>query len=236
MKIGVFDSGLGGLTVLKQLVSKYPNCEYIYVGDNKNVPYGSKSKEELFNLSSKIIDFLLSKKVDIIIIACGTISSNIYFDLKQKYDIPIYDIISPTINYLNDSGYNKIGVMATVKTIESNIFNNIHKEVVTSSCPLLVPYIEGNTNGNIDEIVEEYLKNMNDIDALVLGCTHYPILENIIKKHTNATLINMGKVLCDYISIKQDTQKIDLYFSHLDEKIINNINKIIDFDYELKEL
>lgn len=236
MKIGVFDSGLGGLTVLKQLVCKYPNCEYIYVGDNKNVPYGSKSKEELFNLSSKIIDFLLSKKVDIIIIACGTISSNVYIDLKQKYNIPMYDIISPTINYLNDSEYNKIGVIATVKTIESNIFNSINKEVVTSSCPLLVPYIEGNINVNIDEIVEEYLKNMNDIDALVLGCTHYPILENIIKKHTNATLINMGKVLCDYISIKQNIQRIDLYFSHLDEKIINNINKIINFDYELKEL
>ena len=100
MRIGVFDSGIGGLTVLKTLINKYPCHEYIYCGDTKNIPYGEKSIDELKQLSSNIINFLISKNVNIIIIACGTVSSNIYSYLKDKYSVPIYDIISPTINPL----------------------------------------------------------------------------------------------------------------------------------------
>lgn len=105
MRVGVFDSGIGGLTVLKNIYKHYPNNEYIYFGDTINLPYGNKTKEELNYLSSLDVDFLLSKKVDIIIIACGTISANCINHLKNKYDIPIYDIISPTIEYLNNSTY-----------------------------------------------------------------------------------------------------------------------------------
>ena len=93
MRIGVFDSGIGGLTVLKELVRKYPNNEYIYVGDTLNVPYGEKNKNELFSLSAKIIDYLLLKKIDIIIIACGTVSSNIKDELIRKYSIPIIMVL-----------------------------------------------------------------------------------------------------------------------------------------------
>ena len=103
MRIGLFDSGVGGLTVLKTLINKYPNNEYIYYGDTLNVPYGNKSKEELLKLSRHNIEFLLSKKVDMIIIACGTVSSNCLTELKKEYRIPIYSIIEPTINYLNNS-------------------------------------------------------------------------------------------------------------------------------------
>ena len=113
MKIGVFDSGIGGLTVLNKLIEKYPNNEYTYYGDIKNIPYGDKSIEELKELSSKIIDFLIEKKVDLIVIACGTISSNLSNYLKQKYSIKIIDIISPVINYLNNCDYEKIGVITT---------------------------------------------------------------------------------------------------------------------------
>ena len=105
MRVGVFDSGIGGLTVLKKIYKHYPNNEYIYFGDTLNLPYGNKTKEELNNLSSLEIEFLLSKKVDMIIIACGTVSSNCIDYLKNKYNIPIYDIISPTISYLNNSDY-----------------------------------------------------------------------------------------------------------------------------------
>ena len=130
MRVGVFDSGIGGLTVLKNIYKHYPNNEYIYFGDTLNLPYGNKTKEELNNLSSLDIEFLLSKKVDMIIIACGTISSNCIDYLKNKYNIPIYDIISPTINYLNNSNYQNIGVIATNATINSHIFkNNVNKEI-----------------------------------------------------------------------------------------------------------
>ena len=124
MRVGVFDSGIGGLTVLKKLKEKYPLNDYIYVGDNLNVPYGIKSKKELLKLSIDIIEFLINKKVDVIVIACGTVSSNVYKELKEKYKIKIIDIITPTINYLKKSNYKNILVFATKATINSHIFKN----------------------------------------------------------------------------------------------------------------
>ena len=144
MKIGVFDSGIGGLTVLKKLIDKYPNNEYIYFGDIKNNPYGNKSIEKLEELSSNIIDFLISKKVDMIVIACGTVSSNVGSLLKNKYNIEIIDIISPVVEYINNSYYIKIGVIATQATVNSNAFNNIDKDVKLVACKQFVPIIENN--------------------------------------------------------------------------------------------
>ena len=111
MRVGVFDSGIGGLTVLKTLIDKYPKNDYIYYGDTLNLPYGSKTKEELLELSKNDVEFLLSKNVDIIIIACGTVSSNCLTYLKDNYSIPIYDIISPTIKYLNKLNINNLYVL-----------------------------------------------------------------------------------------------------------------------------
>ena len=108
MKIGIFDSGIGGLTVLAELIKKYPNNKYYYFGDNINAPYGTKSKEELLKLSNKIINFLNKKDVDLIIVACGTISSNVFDKLPK--DTKIYDVISPTIDYINNSNYENIKI------------------------------------------------------------------------------------------------------------------------------
>ena len=130
MRIGVFDSGIGGVNVLSCLIKKYPNNEYIYFGDTVNLPYGDKSKNELFKLASSAIEFLISKNVEIIIIACGTISSNCYEELKNKYNMPIYDIILPTIEYLKRSEYKNIGVIGTKRTIESKIFDIKNKNVI----------------------------------------------------------------------------------------------------------
>ena len=224
MKIGVFDSGVGGLTVLKELL-KYKN-EYYYYGDNINIPYGTKSKYELQILSSKIIEFLISKDVDIIIIACGTISSNVYEYLKNKYDIPIYDIISPTLNYLKDKTY---FTFATSMTCKSKIFNN------AIECPLLVPLIE--TNQDVTKTLKEYLNKVPVNSNLVLGCTHYPILTDEINKiRPDLKLINMGKILSDKLNLESNKLKIRLYFSKVDHNLITNIDKIIDKDYQLEEL
>ena len=234
MKIGVFDSGIGGLTVLKELLDKYPNNTYYYFGDNINIPYGTKTKYELTILSSKIIDFLILKEVDLIIIACGTISSNIYFDLKQKYNIPIYDIISPTIEYLNNSNYQKIGVLATEMTVKSQIFNQINKEIYQIPCPKLVPLIEDNLD--YTDVLAEYLKQLPKVDTIVLGCTHYPVFEKYLNK-LNYKTINMGKVLCEKLNLKNNKElKIRLYFSKVDHNLITNIDKIIKYDYQLEEL
>ena len=234
MKIGVFDSGIGGLNVLKELLDKYPNNTYYYFGDNINIPYGTKTKYELTILSSKIIDFLILKEVDLIIIACGTISSNIYFDLKQKYNIPIYDIISPTIEYLNNSNYQKIGVLATEMTVKSQIFNQINKEIYQIPCPKLVPLIEDNLD--YTDVLAEYLKQLPKVDTIVLGCTHYPVFEKYLNK-LNYRTINMGKVLCEKLNLKNNKElKIRLYFSKVDHNLITNIDKIIKYDYQLEEL
>ena len=224
MKIGVFDSGVGGLTVLKELL-KYKN-EYYYFGDNINIPYGTKTKYELQILASKIVEFLISKEVDMIVIACGTVSSNVYEYLKNKYDISIYDIISPTLNYLKDKSYY---AFATPMTCKSKIFDN------AIECPLLVPLIESGKDATT--ALKDYLDKIPLNSNLVLGCTHYPILTNkILNIRPDLNLIDMGKVLCDSLNLESNKLKVRLYFSKVDHNLINNIEKIIDVDYQLEEL
>ena len=233
MRVGVFDSGIGGLTVLKNLYKHYPNNEYIYYGDTLNLPYGSKTKEELEKLASKDVEFLLDKKVDIIVIACGTVSSNCLEYLKNNYNIPIYDIITPTINYLNNSNYSNIGVIATERTIDSNIFKeNIKKEVYQIKTPKLVPIIESNDLSEINNILNIYLKEYkNKIDILVLGCTHYPIIKDNIKNYFNdkIDLLDMSDPLLP--SLKEDNiSSITIYFSKTSSTTIDKTRKILELD------
>lgn len=233
MRIGVFDSGIGGLSVLKNLYKHYPNNEYIYYGDTINLPYGSKTKEELNRLSAQDVEFLLDKKVDIIIIACGTVSSNCLDYLKNRYHVPIYDIITPTINYLNNSNYSNIGVIATERTIDSKVFkNNINKNIQEIKTPLLVPLIENNKLDELDNVLDNYLKEYIDkIDILVLGCTHYPIIKDSINKYFNnkVELLDMSNLLLD--KIKDDkNSSITIYFSKLNDTLINNTRKILNIN------
>jgi len=228
MKVGIFDSGVGGLTVLKTLLKKYPNNEYIYYGDTLNIPYGNKSISELYKLSSKIIEFLISNKVDIIVIACGTISSNCIDYLKEKYKIPIYDIISPVINYLNNSNYQNIGIIATSNTINSHYFkNNLKKNTYEIASPKLVPIIESNNLSNLENVLDEYLVlYKNKIDLLVLGCTHYPIIKKYIDKYFNYKIPILD--MSEYISLSNGTNNsLKLYFTKLDDTVINNIKSIL---------
>lgn len=229
MRIGMFDSGVGGLTVLKKLITKYPNNEYIYFGDTLNNPYGNKCIEELKKLSTNIIDFLLTKKVDLIIIACGTISSNLSNYLKDNYDIPIIDIISPIIEYLNNNNFNKIGIIATKATIDSKIFSkNINKDIKEVACPMFVPLIENNNLDEIDNYINEYLKEIKDREVIVLGCTHYPIIKEKINKyfHKEIKLLDMSDCL-SLSNVNDSNKKIELYFSKINNKLENNIKKIM---------
>lgn len=236
MRVGLFDSGIGGVNVLSELIKKYPNNHYIYYGDTKNLPYGNKSKDELLKLSSNIIEFFIDKEVDIIIIACGTVSSNCYIKLKEKYNIPIYDIISPTINYLKNCSYKNIGVIATTRTIESKIFDINNKNIIMKDTPSFVPIIENNLIDESDEVIKEELSYFNKIEALVLGCTHYPLLENKINKYLNVPLINMGICLTKSITLtNEDNLQVELYFSKLTENIIKNTNAILKREYVVIE-
>ena len=233
MRVGVFDSGIGGVNVLSCLVNEYPHNDYVYFGDTKNLPYGNKSKDELYNLSHAAIDFLLTKNVDTIIIACGTVSSNCYNELKEEYNIPIYDIISPTIEYLKQCDYEKIGVIGTIKTIESKVFNISNKEMIEMATPSLVPIIENNlVKENEDSIINE-LSCFKNCDILVLGCTHYPLLKEIFNKMKIKTL-DMGEVLANKIPLKDSGHgTCELYFSQIGVNLVHNINKILDNNYQI---
>ncbi|NLM63554.1 MAG: glutamate racemase [Mollicutes bacterium] len=231
MKIGVFDSGVGGLNVLKELVKYHPNHHYIYFGDTLNVPYGSRCKDELLFLADSIIQFLINKKVDLIIIACGTISSNIDEKFKEKYKVPILDIISPTVDEIKKYKYNDVGLIATTMTIKSNVFAD---DIITKECPYFVPIIENNQINTplCDAKIKEYLTPLKEqnIKKLVLGCTHYPLLEEKILNffNNNIELINMGTVLAQRLKLPiESNQKIELYFSKITDDLIFNVKNII---------
>lgn len=237
MRIGLFDSGVGGLTVLKTLLKKYPNNEYIYYGDTLNIPYGDKSKEELLELARDNIKFLLTKNVEMIIVACGTVSSNCLDTLKKENDIPIYSILDTTIDYLNNSTYENILVMATHATINSHIFKkNVKKNIYELETPKLVPMIENGDYTDLNKTLHSYLDGYkNKVDAIVLGCTHYPIIKDEIKKIINADLVDMS----DYIKTNNDgSTSLKIYFSKIDDKITNNTKTILNLnniDINLKQ-
>lgn len=230
MRVGMFDSGIGGLTVLNSFLIHHPNNEYIYYGDTLNVPYGTKNKEELFELSKKIIEFLESEKVDIIVIACGTVSSNIYNQLKEITNIPIYSIISELPEYIKENNYKNVLALATPATINTHIFKNtLSTNVIEVACPKLVPLIEEKNEEMLDKVIKEYLIDIDKIDAIILGCTHYPLIKKQIEKNINKNIdiIELGEILARKIELNESFQNIELYFSKETEKLHKNVEDIL---------
>lgn len=206
--IGVIDSGVGGLTVLFDVISKYPNCNYYYIGDSKNCPYGNKTNDEIKTLSLKIVDYLVkNKNIDILIIACNTISSTSLDYLQDKFkDLKIIGTIIPTTNYIKEKiGNKKIGIIATNATINSHAYENNLKnyEVYSKACPKFAQIVE---SGIITKEEEKIIFNdlndvlINDIDALILGCTHYPLLIPTIRKVYNKTIITSSEAIIEELN------------------------------------
>lgn len=204
--VGIFDSGVGGLTVLKEIQKELPQQNIIYLGDTKRFPYGSKSKESIIQLTQKGIDFLISQNVKAIVIACGTATSQALEEMQRKYSIPMIGIIDSTVEYIkNKKNLRSIGVIATAGTIRSKGWEKSLKaqianiEVKSKACPLLAPMAEeGWINNEVAKLtIREYLKEMHDIDALILGCTHYPLFEPLIKEElkNKVEIIHTGKLV-----------------------------------------
>lgn len=202
--IGMFDSGVGGLTVVKEVTKYLPNEEIVYFGDTARVPYGSKTKETITKYSRQIIKFLTTKDVKAVIIACNTASSNSLETMKEEFNhIPIIGVVeSGVLMALNSTKNKKVGIIGTEGTIRSRAYEKlIHNydstiKVYSKACPLFVPLVEeGWTDGEIVELtVKRYLKDIlnENIDTLVLGCTHYPLIIKCISKivSDNIKLIN----------------------------------------------
>ena len=210
--IGVFDSGLGGLTVLKALEKQLPNESFIYFGDTAHVPYGSKSDEMVQNYSNQIIQFLLDHDVKLIVIACNTVSSVATHVLQEKFDVPIFGVITPSVEQaISHHNGGEIGIIGTQSTIASNSyvkkFTTLapHIKTIQQACPLFVPLIEenwANTN-TTKEVASIYLKPFSEhpLDALVLGCTHYPIMEPLIQSvmGDSVKLISSGPAVAETV-------------------------------------
>lgn len=201
--IGVFDSGVGGLTVVRQIFSKLPGEEIVYFGDSARVPYGPKSREVITRFGLQAAEFLCSKRVKLIVVACNSVSSNSLEALKDRFDVPVMGVIRPGAEAgCRMTRNRKIGVIGTTATIESGAYQAaigdmaLNMEVYTRSCPLFVPLAEEGWMGKKAAflIAEEYLGPLKSrgVDTLILGCTHYPLL-----KQTISEVMGEGVVLVD---------------------------------------
>lgn len=200
--IGVFDSGVGGMAVLKELKRLLTQESFVYLGDTKRFPYGSKSKQTIIDLTKNGVEFLISKNVKLIVIACGTATSQALEEIKELYPIPIIGVLEPTAKYLQEEQKKQIGVIATAGTIRSKGWETILLEKIPDArvqaiaCPLLAQLVEEGwaNNGIAGLAVKEYLKPLKKVEALILGCTHYPLLMNSIQKQVGkeVEIINIG--------------------------------------------
>ena len=190
--IGVFDSGIGGLTVLKKIIEILPNEKYIYYADTDNVPYGTKPKEEVKEYINKAVQFLISKEVKAIVVACNTATSIAVKELRQKHIIPIIGIEPAAKPAVENRGNKKVLIMATPTTIKEEklkyLLERLNAEAYVDliAMPKLVEYAENKEfeSDNVKQYIQEQLKgySLEDYSALVLGCTHFPLFKDILLK------------------------------------------------------
>ena len=188
--IGIFDSGVGGLTVARAIIDQLPNESTIYIGDTARGPYGPRKIAEVREFSLEIIEFLVQRGCKAVVIACNTASSAMLRDARERFHVPIIEVIQPAARRaVAATRSGKVGVIGTNATIDSGSYLDAFAaapqlEITSNACPRFVEYVErGETTGaEITAIAREYLKPMLDakVDTLVLGCTHYPLLTGVI--------------------------------------------------------
>ncbi|MCZ7601953.1 MAG: glutamate racemase [Melioribacteraceae bacterium] len=239
--VGIFDSGIGGLTVVKQMDQFIPNENMIYFGDTARVPYGNKSNETVIEYAIQDTKFLLKKNVKMIVVACNTVSSVALNKLRENFEIPIVGMIEPGAKSAIENTTNgKVGVIGTYATINNKAYSAALKKldkklkIYEKACPLFVPLAEeGMVNHPATKlIVKEYLDELKKqkIDTLILGCTHYPLLSNVIQEvmGDKVTLIDSGvaaaSVVENYLfgrGLRNESHQIgkrDFYVSDLPAK------------------
>lgn len=225
--IGVFDSGVGGLTVAKEIKRLLPNESIIYFGDTRHLPYGEKSKEAITRFTTDITKFLVNQDCKAIVVACNSATSNSIDEIRQAAgDVLVIDVISPVAKKVAYELHQKIGVIATKATVNSHAYKkyirkyNRHLKVVELATPLLVPIIEeGFRNSPVSKYaIESYLsyKKFEDIDTIILGCTHYPLIEKEVQsvfqgrvKVVDSPLIVVNQLIHEMTKLKLMTNSTD---------------------------
>ena len=195
--VGVIDSGVGGLTVLQNLQGQYPNCNFVYLADSAYCPYGTKSFHQIFNRVSTLVEFLQENGAEAVVLACNTAS--VFADrLRAKFAVPIYDVIAPTCKLVADTTVSKrVALLATNATVKSGEYvkrlNNCGIAVVSFLCSSFVPFVEQNSvnTPQCEGAVHESLRELPrcNVDTVILGCTHFPLLKNKIAPYANGAKI-----------------------------------------------
>ena len=257
--IGIFDSGIGGLTVAREITEIMPHEKIVYYGDTLHLPYGQKSKQNVINYCSRICDFLIKQNCKAIIIACNTASSIALNNIKIKVGDKhlIFNVIDPVIKKIEELKSNKIGIIGTNATIESGIYEKkikeIKKKCIISSLatPLLAPMIESRFHDASikKQIIATFLnhKKLKSIDTLILGCTHYPLIKKEINEIYNnkieivSSLESIGKHIESQLKIKKlmntnkSEKKHEFYISDLTISFQENAKSFFKKEINLKE-
>lgn len=253
--IGVFDSGVGGLTVAREIMRQLPDENIVYFGDTARLPYGSKSRDSIQRFCRQIIRFLQTKQVKAIVIACNTATAQALEVVQKEFDTPIIGVIVPGARAaVKETRNKKIGVIGTEGTIRSDMYTRvIHEmdpeaEVVGKACPLFVPLVEeGFAKHHItEEVIDIYLKEMraSDVDTMILGCTHYPLLRSAIMKYMGDKVhivnpayeaaMDLKKILDERKIARGENafNKYEFYVSDAAEKFKAFANSVLPYDVE----
>jgi glutamate racemase len=252
--IGVFDSGIGGLTVVKELSRLLPNEKIVYFGDTARVPYGNKSKETIIHYSLQIAYFLLKKKIKMLVVACNSASSVSMPTLRRHFHIPVIGVIEPGAkSAITSSPKRLIGVIGTLGTVNSNSYKKALKKidrkvkVHQQACPLFVPLAEdgwpartagGNKTKITQDISDEYLKGIakKGIDSLILGCTHYPLLKDVIQKSAGKKVKLIDSGIETAKEVKRILEKKNLLNNHKQTEKNHSVFYVSDFPHKFKEV
>ena len=259
--IGVFDSGVGGLTVAREIMRQIPNERIVYFGDTARLPYGSKSKDNIIKYSRQIIRFLQTENVKAIVVACNTASALALDEMQQEFDLPIIGVVKPGAKVAAETTKNKrIGLIGTDSNIRSGVYTKHIKSlrpdvcVFEKACPLFVPLVaEGWLHDSITvQVAERYLSELKEkqIDTLIMGCTHYPLIRSTLGKimGDNVNLVNPAYEtaielknllnrdnLANRCVIDSPSSMYRFYVSDAEEKFKEFANSILPFDITMTE-
>ena len=253
--IGIFDSGVGGLTVAREIMRQLPNEQIVYFGDTARVPYGSKSKNNIIKYSRQIVRFLLSRDVKAIVVACNTASALALDEIKDEINIPIIGVVRPgAVTAVKSTRNKRVGVIGTDATIKSELYTEyIHEldkdiTVIGKACPLFCPLVEeGMLHDEVtDEIARRYLSGLQteDIDTLILGCTHYPLLRSTVSRIMGEkvnlinpayeTAMSLKQLLIENNLLNDDKEENDVKLYVKKSEVILPENDSDDGDYNGK--
>ncbi len=240
MRVGIFDSGVGGLTVLGAIRKLFPQVDIVYLGDTARVPYGNRSPETVIRYSLECADFLLGRDIDVLVVACNTASSYSLDALSEFSDVPVVGVVEPGVKEALRHTEGRVGVIGTRATVKSGSYQRLLRsfgaQVFAKSCPLFVPLVEeGLLEGEITErVARMYLEELKGkIDTLILGCTHYPLLKPVIRKvldgiHIVDSSEAVAKELLDLVE-DEGSGATELFFTDNYQNLEEIIERILPY-------